>query len=193
MNVLSKDTNSKEITNLLINNKIVIMATDTVFGFVWKPSPALNQKIIEIKKRPVNKDYVYLSSKDYINQKNFILNDLEQKIMAKWWPGPITMIIKTIDHKKKAIRVPLHTQLQEIISATKMLASSSCNYSGKAVLTNANNIMKTFNDQAIYLLLPCQNQTNNKASTIIEVTDNKINFLREGIIEKEIFLKKLYK
>ena len=120
---------------------------------------------------------------------------LSKKIIEKFWPGPLTVILKLTDKKMKrslnlkdkiAIRVPNHKCTLELLKKCNFLVGTSANISGQTSFTNPdecfNNIQKydIFVDGGII--------TSKSESTIIEIENEEIKIIREGSLSYEEIL-----
>ena len=85
----------KKAKNNLENGNLVIFPTETVYGL---GADATNydaiKKIYEIKNRPFNNPIICHFSSLRDIEENFELNDIEYKLARKFWPGPLTIVLK---------------------------------------------------------------------------------------------------
>lgn len=186
----------KELLETLKEGKIAIIPTDTVYGLV---GDATNEDVIkriyEVKKRDKNKPLLILISdlemlKGYTKE----LNDLEEKIINKFWPGPLTILLSknnnisnilTSNKDSVGVRLPDKKDLRCLISKFgKPIIATSANVTGKETITNVSELEPTIKDNVDLIL--DGGTINAISSTIIKVQDNKIIFLREGLITNDI-------
>ena len=116
------------------------------------------------------------------------INDLEQRLIDKFWPGKLTILFKknklisdliTSGSDLVGIRLPDNKELVElIIKLDKPLISTSCNISTRDVITSINLIEKELLDK-ISFVYDC-GEMSDVSSTIVQVVDDKIKILREG-------------
>ena len=174
---------------------IAVFPTDTVYGIGCDPyNKDSVRKIYEIKSRNISKPFpVLVYSKD-IAERIAFFDEFTKKIAEKFWPGPLTMILKLTDEKLKeslnvtnkiAIRVPNHKCTLELLKKCNFLVGTSANISGYSSFTKPdecfNNLRKydIFVDGGII--------TSKSESTIIEIENEKIKIIREGSLShKEI-------
>ena len=106
-----------QIASKAINNgAIVVFPTDTVYGLGCDPyNHDAVTSLYEIKKRKKTKPFPILGYSKKELEKIAEFNPLEEKIAKKFWPGPITLILKVKDKEiqktldlegKIAVRVP---------------------------------------------------------------------------------------
>lgn len=184
----------KEIIDVINNDGIVIMPTDTIYGIVAK---ATNEDVIKrvysLKKRDDRKPLLILVSdkemlKDYVSS----INELEQTLIDNLWPGPLTIIfdknnisdLLTGGLPTVGIRIPNNKEMLDIISGVGVpLLSTSVNLSGEKSATCVSKINKTMLDNVDFVY--DNGECNDVPSTIIRVVNGEVKILREGIISKE--------
>ena len=89
----------KQPAEAIKNGGIVIFPTETVYGI---GTNGLDEKAIkklyEVKQRPLNKPISLLvNSFDMINEVAKDITDLEYTLIKKFFPGPLTIILKKKD------------------------------------------------------------------------------------------------
>lgn len=177
---------------------LVAFPTDTVYGL---GADATNdravKKIFKIKKRPFAKALpILIAAKKDLN-KYASGNSLKiKKIIDKFWPGPLTVVL----HKKKiipdivtagkktvGIRVPAHPVALALIRALgRPLATTSANISKKSSPTTAHGAKKYLNNK-IDLILDGGKTKLGVESTVLDCTTSPPTLLRPGPIPpKEI-------
>lgn len=184
----------KEIIDVINNDGIVIMPTDTIYGIVAK---ATNEDVIKrvysLKKRDDRKPMLILVS-DNEMLKNYVssINKVEQTLIDNLWPGPLTIIFdkKNISDlltgglPTVGVRIPNNKEMLDIISSVGVpLLSTSVNLSGEKSATCVSNINKTMLDNVDFVY--DNGECNDVPSTIIRVVNGEVKILREGIISKE--------
>lgn len=175
---------------------IVIFPTETVYGIGTNglDSKAI-EKLYKLKKRPYNKPISLLVSD--INMVNLVakdITDLEYRLMERFFPGPLTIILKkkdivpdilTAGKGTIGIRMPSGEIARRIIeSVGNPIAASSANISGKPSKTNIKTLVEDFKEQVDYFIDGGENEIG-IASTVVEVVDGIPNILREGSITRD--------
>ena len=97
---------------------VIIFPTDTVYGIGCNPyNKESVKKIYDIKSRNPSKPFPILAYSKEIAEKIAFFDEFSKKIVEKFWPGPLTIILKLTDENLKkslnvvdkiAIRVPNH-------------------------------------------------------------------------------------
>jgi L-threonylcarbamoyladenylate synthase len=134
----------ERIVASLMSNKIVIMPSDTIYGFLFKEERS--SSVREIKKRD-RKPFILLISSFKMLDKLGV--DYNYHFLSKYWPGPYTFILKdnTSDYKI-GVRFPNFRALNEIIRRVGTpLCSTSVNFSGEPAINDPEIIIREFDDK----------------------------------------------
>lgn len=185
--------------NELKNGKNFVLPTSTIYGICTN---ALNEqainKIYKIKRREYTKPLIVLvNDYDMLKRVCFDLNEIENKIAIKFWPGPLTMILKkksiipnivTANKDTVGIRIDSSKIINTLIEKSGVpIVAPSANISGNINITNIENLECSLKEKVDYIV--SSGVLNNTIeSTIVKVQDDNIEILREGkISNKEIF------
>jgi len=176
---------------------IVIFPTDTVYGIGCNPYNSESvRKIFEIKSRDISKPFPVLVYSKEIAEQIVIFDEYTKKIAEKFWPGPLTIILKLKDtnlkkslnlNDKIAIRVPNHKCTLELLKKCNYLIGTSANVSGQKPCTNADECFKNIQNYDIFV--DGGTIQSDSESTIIEIENEKVNIIREGPVSKDEILK----
>jgi len=186
----------EKASQIINQGGIAVFPTDTVYGIGCNPyNKDSVRKIYEIKSRDISKPFPILAYSEEIAETIVFFDEFTKKIVEKFWPGKLTIILKLTDEDLKrslnltdkiAIRVPDHNCTLELLKKCNFLVGTSANISGHPSFTNPdecfNNIQKydIFVDGGII--------TSNAESTIIEIENKKIKIIREGSLSYEEIL-----
>ncbi len=189
----------KEISQIIRNGGIVVFPTETVYGI---GTNGLNKEAIsrlyEVKQRPINKPISLLvSSIDMAEMVAKDITDMEYKLMEKFFPGPLTIILKkksivpdnlTNNTDTVGIRMPDNIIAKKLIEHSNVpIATPSANISGKPSGIDINNIMEDFKDKVDYYLDGGQSKLG-IGSTIVKIENGYPVILRDGSISKKQIL-----
>lgn len=198
--ILNKsDENSVfECVKALKAGKVVIIPTDTVYGFsgIVLPGNPLDadSKIKAIKGRAETKPFIQLLAKP--EDLNLYTDDIVPEKLLSCWPGPLTIIVnakKDVAEKSGlktiAFRCPGDAWLRKIIEETgDPLYSTSVNRSGNPVLDSEKAIVSEFEKDAEIIVLD-GDKKNALPSTIVAVNENgEVKVLRQGAVKIETVL-----
>ncbi len=186
----------KQPAEAIKNGGIVIFPTETVYGI---GTNGLDEKAIkklyEVKQRPLNKPISLLvNSFDMINEVAKDITDLEYTLIKKFFPGPLTIILKkkdivpdilTANSDTVGIRMPANEIALKLIEyASVPIATPSANISGKPSGTNPKDIIKDFNGKVDYFIDNGPTPIG-LSSTIVQVINGTPYILRQGSITEE--------
>lgn len=191
------ETKIEEIANAIKEGKLIIFPTDTVYGI---GTNAYNEeackKIYEIKGRPSCKPLIILiSDTSMIEGLVENISPKEQKIIEKFWPGPLTIKFKKrkgilpdiISAGDEYVRIRLikNGLIYKIIEKAEVpVVAPSANISGHPTGIKIDNIIKELGGKVDYIL-DCGDYKSDEPSTIVQVEDEKIVVIREGKIKRE--------
>lgn len=186
------DESIREAAQLIRSGEVVGFPTETVYGL---GADALNEsairKIFEAKMRPGdNPLIVHIAKLEDI--KNVIGGEMPPhaaKLAEKYWPGPLTMILKKSDAiplcvtaglDSVGVRFPANdTALRLIEEAACPIAAPSANLSGKPSPTTAAHVFKDMNGR-IPMILDGGACTVGLESTVIDARSLPVKVLRPG-------------
>ena len=193
-----KQQEIEEAAEEIKKGNLVIFPTETVYGI---GANALDEnavkKIFEAKERAQdNPLIVHVASIDMVKPIVDYIGVLEQKLIEKFWPGPLTIIMKrksdkvipnivTANLDTVGIRMPSNLLAKKLIEKAGVpIAAPSANVSGKPSGTNIEDIKEEFEGKVSYILDGGSTDIGLE-STVIKVENDKIDILRPGKITKE--------
>ena len=193
MKVNCHDEGIKKADEIIENGGVVIFPTDTVYGIGCNPydSNAV-KKIYEIKSREKIKSLPVLASSIQIVKQISIIDEFTEKIIKKYWPGPLTLILKLKDKNLKkslnledkiAVRIPNSECTLKLLNKCNLLVGTSANISGDSSFTDPQECMKNVKNYDVFV--DGGTITSKGESTIIEIKNEKIHIIREGALKKE--------
>ncbi len=178
------------IKKMILDGKIIICGTDTLYGLC---ANALDQeavkKVYELKKRDLNKPIsIFLRDKGDIEKYAYI-NDISKKIIDRFLPGALTIILKKKDtipdivsKEYIGIRIPDSKIIRDI--AVVPLTATSANLSGEEPPTSVDEINEELKEN-VDLIIDTGVCKYKSPSTIIKIVDDDIELIREGAIHFE--------
>lgn len=175
----SNDESTQLCVDLLKNGKVIILPTDTVYGFSGIANQDTDIEIRKIKGREETKPLIQLIAKP-TDIYNFTNKQIPESLLSKW-PGPLTIIVKNTNSDiTTAFRCPGDLWLRTIIEkAGYPIFSTSVNRSGKPVLENINDIQNEFENE-VSLIISDGDKKGSKPSTIVSIVDDKVKIIRQG-------------
>ena len=190
--------NYEEIERYLRAGKLIIYPTDTVYGVGGIiESEETIENIYKAKERNFKSPLIVLVSDvekiekiAYINEKN---REKIEKLIKRFWPGGLTIILKRKDNVPDimvsggatvGVRMPEHEIALNIISrAGGMLPTTSANISGEATPKSYAELSEKFKSR-VDIIVDGGECPIGSASTIIDMSDEP-KILRLGAISVE--------
>lgn len=196
-NVIDKNELDEVCKSLSCGN-LVIFPTETVYGIgtIATDEEAVKKIFIAKKRAMDNPLIVHLANMEDISKYAIISNDVEQKLIDAFMPGPFTLILKKKENIPNVvscnldtvgIRIPsnkiIHTILEKL---DQPIAAPSANVSGRPSGTNIDDIKDEFSESVSYII-DGDNSLIGLESTVVKVVDGVPVILRPGFIcEKDI-------
>ena len=188
------DKDGVEKTSQIIEKGgVAVFPTDTVYGIGCNPYNVNSvKKIYEIKSRDEIKSLPVLAYSLDIVKEITIIDKFTEKIIKKYWPGPLTLILTLTDQKLKeslklqnkiAVRIPDSKCTLKLLEKCKLLVGTSANISGNSSYTNPDECIKNIKNYDVFL--NGGTITSKGESTIIEIENEKIKIIREGALKAE--------
>ena len=194
LKISCNDADIQIATKAINDGAIVVFPTDTVYGLGCNPyNHDAVQSIYEIKKRNKTKPFPVIGYSKKELEKIAEFNPLEEKIAEKFWPGPITLILKIKDKEiqksldlkgKIAVRVPNNQCVLALLKECKLLVGTSANISGTTPFNDPKECSK--NLSGYDLLIDGGIISGQGESTIVEIENNDVKILRKGIVSEEM-------
>ncbi len=193
--VLANEEGLQEALNVLKSGGVIAHATETCYGFACDLSNSdAVQKLFQIKERPDTQAVSALFATTQQAKEFVEWNDLAEELAVKYLPGPLTMIVRL---RKKlyatprgtvtiGIRISSHPTAQKLVeSFGSPLSTTSANVHGLPNPYSADDIREQYQskDHQPDLVLDDGILEKNDASTVIDISNGKIEILRAGNIK----------
>ena len=172
---------------IILAGGLVVIPTETVYGLAADSrNPAALKKLSEIKRRPANKPFSLLIEKrERLEALAKNIPMAAYKLMDKFWPGPMTLILEAKDGGTIGLRMPDHqVTLQIIAAADTALACPSANISGEEAPREISAAMKEL-DGLVELAIDAGAASLGVESIVVDLTVKPLRILRPGAIKKE--------
>jgi len=177
----------KQAARIINKGGLVVIPTETVYGIA---ANMLNGKTIEqlytLKKRPKDKPFsLHISAKVEAEKYAIDILPFAFRLMEKFWPGPITLVLKSKQNNKIGMRMPNHKVAVAIIQeAACPVVCPSANLSGNSAPTTVQEVLNDL-DGLVDLVVDTGKTTLGKESTVVDATQLPIQILREGAITED--------
>jgi tRNA threonylcarbamoyl adenosine modification protein (Sua5/YciO/YrdC/YwlC family) len=165
---------------------LILMPTDTVYGLAADARlPRAQERLYEAKSRDRGKPIPLLAA-SAADAEAFgaVLNGVERRLAEKFWPGPLTLVLKVGD-RKEGFRVPAHDVALALLRAgCGVLRVTSANISGEPPALTAEDAVRRVGG-SVEVVLDAGPSPGGIPSTVAEVINGNIRILREGAIPSD--------
>ena len=187
----------KQAADFIKSGKLVIFPTETVYGIGADGlnSDAINDIFKAKGRKNDNPLILHVSSIDMVYRIAKNINEIELKLMNKFFPGPLTIIFdkkECVPYEATGgldtvgIRMPSNIIANKLIEYSNTpIAAPSANVSGKPSGTNISDIIDELGDK-VSVIIDEGDTKIGVESTVVRVIDNKIHILRPGYVTKEM-------
>ncbi len=182
-----------EAAQILKCGGIGVIPTDTIYGIV---SSALSKKsvnkVYRLRKRSPDKPVIMLigSIRD-LKKFGITLNPIGYKLLAKFWPGPVSVILQMANSKEQiakfkylhrgkktiAFRMPANVVLRRFLKKTGPLIAPSANFEGEPPAKTIKEAQKYFGNKVDFYI--DGGKLNRKPSKVISIKNGKIFVFRK--------------
>lgn len=186
----------KKAAKYIKESGIVIFPTETVYGIGANglDEEAVNKIFLAKGRAADNPLILHISNIKMLDELVNNINDIEQKLMEAFWPGPLTIILPkkdivpyntTAGLDTVAIRMPKNKVALKLIEEANLpIAAPSANVSGRPSGTNITDILDELKDK-VDVIIDGGNTDIGLESTVVRVIDNIPTILRPGKITPE--------
>lgn len=193
--------NKKDITtciSIIKQGAVVVFPTDTVYGIGCDPyNEEAIERIFRIKRRSKTKPLPILTHNIKSVKKIIKLDKIGSKLAKAFWPGQLTIIGHLIDDnipkivtggkKSVGVRIPNNSCTLELLKGCNFLLGTSANMSNKVSNVSAQQILESDLKGYDAILIGDNNilKRNVLSSTIVDITENSLQIIREGPVKSE--------
>lgn len=176
--------------------KIVAIPTDTIYGLAVD---AMNSKAVEdlynLKKRDRGKPIAIFVKNLEVARELFFFDDLALEIAQKFFPGKITMVLKTKPGVLRMLAENLNSNQDGFLgfriidsffvkklflNYSGIIAVTSANQSGKEPAKSVQDIQNYFRN--IDMIIDGE-ILDSSPSTVVKIFKNKLSIIRQGALE----------
>lgn len=181
--------------DILIDGGVVVIPTETVYGLACNAmDESAVRRVFEIKGRPAeNPLIVHLADAEQLDDVAVEIPELARKLAARYWPGPLTMVLKRTDEVPSvttggldtvAVRVPAHRVAREVIEAAGCpIAAPSANVFMALSPTQAEDVdPEVLID--VDLVIDGGRCEYGLESTVVDLTEDPPRILRPGAVSR---------
>lgn len=180
----------EKVAKVIRKGGIVVYPTETCYGL---GTNALNkravEKIYKIKREPNRSNILVIVSDLNTAKKYGFINELAEKLVKKFMPGPLTLIVKRrrifpkITNKDFAFRISKSKIALKLAKAAKIpITATSANIHGKPSIYSSKEIIEQFNGK-VDMILDAGELEKIKPSTIVDLKSGRAKLIRKGPIQ----------
>lgn len=186
----------KEAARLIRQGKLVAFPTETVYGLGANAlNPSAVKKIFEAKRRPSdNPLIVHIYAKNDLNLLTREIPKVTEKVIERFWPGPLTIVLKksrlvpkiiTAGLDTVAIRIPKNKIAKLLIKEAGVpISAPSANFAGRPSPTLAKHVVADLEGRIDMVLDGGQTRIGIE-STVIDLSRKRPMLLRPGGVTLE--------
>jgi tRNA threonylcarbamoyl adenosine modification protein (Sua5/YciO/YrdC/YwlC family) len=167
---------------------LVVFPTDTVYGIAADYSnPQAMKRLREVKHREENKPFsVLVSQKGLISNYTSSSDTLLYKLIDKFWPGPLTIVVPARGGEKTiGLRMPDNLIALKLVQESQCtVAAPSANFSGSQPPSSLEEALKDL-DGLVDVAIDGGKADLGKSSTVIDLCQPRPAVLREGVITQK--------
>jgi L-threonylcarbamoyladenylate synthase len=184
----------REAAGHLRAGRLVAFPTETVYGLGADATNGVAvASIFEAKGRPRFNPLIVHVANAQAAERYVVLDALAQKLAAKFWPGPLTLVLPqkpnagisdlvTAGLDTVAIRVPDHEIARALLQEAGVpIAAPSANRSGHVSPTTAAHVAADLDDK-LALILDGGPTQHGLESTVVAIADGVVIILRPGAV-----------
>lgn len=183
----------KKACAIILNGGVIAFPTETFYGLA---ADAFNEqalrRIYEIKGREEGKPLLLLlAEKSWVVPLVKTIPPLAQKLMDKFWPGPLTLVFEAQSHLsplitgntgKVGLRISSNSLTQKLVQALgKPITGTSANLSGKPSLSMAEEVIYDLGNK-VDAVLDGGKTAGGLGSTVLDISGSSPLIIREGAI-----------
>lgn len=172
---------------ILLDGGLAIIPTETVYGIAadMRNELAIN-RIYEIKQRPRNKPFsLIIDDKEKVEEFSSDPSRLAYKLIDKFWPGPLTLILPGKDGKSVGLRMPDNNFALKLIAAVgSALVCPSANLSGKSAPADFSEAIEDLSDE-VDVAVDGGKARLGVESSVVDLTVTPYRIQRQGALSAE--------
>ncbi|HUI72485.1 MAG TPA: L-threonylcarbamoyladenylate synthase [Spirochaetia bacterium] len=168
------------LLSVLSAGGVAIVPCDTMYGIVGIV-PDTGERIRRIKGRGEEKPFLQLIA--HVSWVELVSDAPVPPSLAKYWPGPLTLVFPAREGGTIAFRLPDSPFLQRLLTRLgRSVYSTSVNRAGKQPIFDITTIAREFSKD-VDVVYDAGNIPPGPPSTLIDITSKPYQVLREGAIK----------
>ena len=180
----------REAAQLLERGGLVVFPTETVYGIATN---LLHKEAVErlkkFKERPETKQFsIHIGSIDDVAKYAVGVLPRATKLMHRFWPGPLTMVLPAPEGRSVGLRLPGHEVALALLQSVDFpVIAPSANRSSQAAPRNAGEALRGC-DGYVDMVLDAGPTQWGKESSVVDARTLPFRVLRDGAVRSEDIL-----
>lgn len=166
---------------------LVGMPTETVYGIaVDLEKPESVRRLLELRGSPAEKKItVHIGAPGDVRKLvPGAIPAPAQRLIKRFWPGPLTIVFPTADREGLGVRCPSHRVAAEIVRRSGLrVGAPSANLAGQPPAVTGEAVVRAF-DGRLDVIVDSGPTRHQGASTVARVEGTRVEILREGAIPR---------
>jgi L-threonylcarbamoyladenylate synthase len=149
--------------------------------------PQAIQELYQVKERPFRKQVtLHIADPSDLKRYDLEISAMAGELMERFWPGPLTLVLKRRDGSTLGFRMPKHPVALALLSQARVpVVAPSANLSGNPPPRTAQEVLRDLSDK-IDILLDGGPTPGGLESTVLDLSGERPQILRRGAIGDEI-------
>jgi tRNA threonylcarbamoyl adenosine modification protein (Sua5/YciO/YrdC/YwlC family) len=181
----SSDEAARIAGETLVSGGVVALPTDTVYGLAArKDLPRSVRRLDALKRRRGSKPYtIHLADPDDLRAHVPSPPFLARRLTARFWPGPLTVVLDDGRGEETGFRVPAHDLAREAIRRARgPVVMPSANRSNWPPAGDGRAVEAAFASDAPDLLVDAGAAGLLESSAVVRVADSQWEIVRPGVL-----------
>jgi tRNA threonylcarbamoyl adenosine modification protein (Sua5/YciO/YrdC/YwlC family) len=177
----------KTVAEILCSGGLAIIPTETVYGVAAdRRNAKAVSRLYKIKQRPESKPFsLLIDSKENVEDFTNRLQRPAFKLIDKFWPGPLTLILPAKNNQTIGLRMPDNQIALKLIAAVGApLVCPSANLSGRLAPKDLNEALKHLGDSVEAAIDGGQAKLGIESS-VVDLTQTPYEIRRQGAISSQ--------
>jgi L-threonylcarbamoyladenylate synthase len=167
------------LVEVLVSGGVAIAPGDTIYGLIGA-APGSEDRIRRIKGRGEDKPFLQV-----LPDQSWVARVSDMPVpprLARYWPGPLTMVFSARGGGTVALRVPDSEFLRKLLYAVNVpLFSTSVNRAGRPALASLEEMRREFENE-VDLIYDAGTAPSGVPSTLVDISVRPFRVLREGAL-----------
>ena len=180
-----------DAAQVLANGGLCAFPTETVYGLgASRNNPSAVARLDRVKQREGGKHYtLMLADRESLGQHVKHVPLIAEKVVQRFWPGPLTIVFGDEGTEGIGIRVPASRTAREIVRRAGVpVLVTSANISGRPPATSVGHVLASL-DGLVDLVVDEGETRLKEPSTVVVFREGRWEVTREGLISREMIAK----